>query len=72
MRIDDSEEEIDGRWKEHPCSLLLNKTPRYAMQTLGTEWGRELIGENIWTHIWKCHVTELLVQGRKVVFHNGR
>lgn len=24
------------------------KTPRYMMQTLGTQWGRGMIGENVW------------------------
>jgi hypothetical protein len=34
--------------KEDPHPLLAGKSPRYAMQTLGTEWGRQLIGENFW------------------------
>jgi hypothetical protein len=34
--------------KEDPHPLLNGKSPRYAMQTLGTEWGRQLIGENFW------------------------
>lgn len=40
---------IEGDLKEHPCSLLRGKTPRYAMQTLGTEWGRQLIADDLWT-----------------------
>lgn len=47
-----TEEEINGRLKEKPCSLLGGKTPRYAMQTLGTEWGRKTIYENLWTAAW--------------------
>jgi hypothetical protein len=27
---------------------LCGKTPRHLMQTLGTEWGRNLIGEDVW------------------------
>jgi hypothetical protein len=27
------------------------RTPRYLMQTLGTEWGRETVCENIWVNI---------------------
>jgi hypothetical protein len=46
-----SDREIYGDLKEAPCVLLNGKTPRYAMQTLGTEWGRELIDENIWVNI---------------------
>lgn len=40
--------QVEGDEKEVPCDLLLGKTPRYAMQTLGTEWGRGMIGGNIW------------------------
>lgn len=39
---------IDGDLKEVPTPLLNGKTPRFAMQTLGTEWGRMLIGPDFW------------------------
>jgi hypothetical protein len=39
---------IDGDLKEVPTEYLAGKTPRFAMQTLGTEWGRELIGADFW------------------------
>lgn len=35
-------------WKEGPHKLLGYKSPRYAMQTLGTEWGRDLIHPGLW------------------------
>jgi hypothetical protein len=34
--------------KEAPQDALLGKSVRYALQKLGTEWGREMIGDNIW------------------------
>jgi len=34
--------------------MLGGKTPRHAMQTLGTEWGREFIGEDVWVNAWKA------------------
>lgn len=46
-----SDREINGDLKEVPCKILSGKTPRYAQQTLGTEWGRDLIDENIWVNI---------------------
>ena len=49
-------EQLNGSLKEIPTPLLGGKTPRWAMQTLGTEWGRELIYENIWVDAWKYHV----------------
>lgn len=51
-----SEAEIDGDRKELPCELLGGKTPRWAMQTIGTEWGRKLIGDDLWTRAWQTAV----------------
>ena len=45
---------IDGDWKEKPI-LEIPGTPtaRHLMQTLGTEWGRNLIHEDLWVQAWK-------------------
>ena len=44
---------VDPRaWAETPHALLCGKTPRQALQTLGTEWGRTLIGEDLWVRLW--------------------
>ncbi len=45
----DQKETIDERYH---C------TPRYLMQTLGTEWGRDKIGEDIWTNAMKSHIND--------------
>lgn len=45
--------EIDGELKEQMCDLLGGKTPRWAMQSLGTEWGRELIHRDLWVRAWE-------------------
>lgn len=39
---------LEGDLKEVPCPWLSGVTPRRAMQTLGTEWGRNCISENFW------------------------
>lgn len=41
---------IEGDLKETPTVFLDGKTPRFAMQTLGTEWGRNLIGDDFWVN----------------------
>lgn len=51
--------EIDGDLKEVPCDLLGGKTPRFAMQTIGTEWGRNLIAPDIWIRVWQGAVGRL-------------
>ena len=54
-----SSEELYGDRKQEPSYILDGKTPRYAMQTLGTEWGRDLISPNIWVNIIKNGIKEL-------------
>lgn len=39
---------IEGDLKEVPTILLGGKTPRYAMQALGTEWGRLRLADSMW------------------------
>lgn len=43
-----NEREVDGDDKGKPCESLCGQTPRHAMQTLGTEWGRRIIGDDLW------------------------
>lgn len=39
---------VEGDLKEEPSPFLDGHTPRYAMQTIGTEWGRWLMGPDFW------------------------
>jgi hypothetical protein len=49
-----SQMEIDDpHMKEQPSELLCGKTPRWAMQSIGTEWGRNMIGDDLWVNAWK-------------------
>lgn len=48
--------ELEGDGKQEPCDLLCGKTPRHAMLTLGTEWGRDLIGGDLWVRAWKKEI----------------
>lgn len=41
---------IEGDLKETPTVYLNGRTPRHAMQTLGTEWGRKCIGPEFWVN----------------------
>jgi hypothetical protein len=67
-----SEEQIYYYMAEGKGMLLPGKwdrptTARYLMQTLGTEWGRELVGGNIWLKLWGSSVN-----GTKVVVDDVR
>jgi hypothetical protein len=44
---------IEGDLKEVPHDAFCGRTPRHAMQTLGTEWGRMMIGPKLWTNLFK-------------------
>jgi len=43
---------VDPEQKEKTLRILQGRTTRYALQTLGTEWGRKCIGLNVWAYIW--------------------
>lgn len=42
---------VDRRLKEEPIEQLCGKSPRQAMQTLGTEWGRNHMCLDIWLKV---------------------
>jgi hypothetical protein len=64
--------ELEGAGKDKPCYLLGGKTPRLAMQTLGTEWGRHTMYSDIWVEAWYRRVNEVLQAGGKVVCDDVR
>jgi hypothetical protein len=46
-------DQLWGDEKEVPLKMLGGKTARDAMTTLGTEWGRRCIDEDLWVRAWK-------------------
>lgn len=56
LGAEEIEERLEGSLKEAPCEFLMGKTPRYAMQTIGTEW-RELIDTELWSEMFKKRVS---------------
>lgn len=63
---------IEGDLKEVPCDMLQGRTPRYAMQTLGTEWGRQIIGGKLWIAIAESRIKLALAAGMSVVVDDVR
>ncbi len=64
--------EIEGELKELPSDKLCGKTPRHGMVTLGTEWGRQMIGEDIWVEAWKRSVAPHLARGVDILTEDLR
>lgn len=63
---------IEGELKEEPTALLNGKTPRFAMQTLGEEWGRQHFGDDFWINLWRQKVNSRLIRGINVVCDDVR
>jgi len=56
----------DREWKERVIDWI-GKSPRQLAQTIGTEWGRECIAEDIWLRIAQRRIEQLLAEGYKGV-----
>lgn len=67
-----SEAQIEGELKEEPCEWLQGATPRHAMQTLGTQWGRACIGPSFWIELWVRRVNQIIAFGGRVVVDDCR
>lgn len=63
---------IEGAHKETDLAMLSGHTPRHAMQTLGTEWGRKCMGEDFWTNLWHSRVDGVLAFDGRVVVDDCR
>lgn len=48
---------LDGDLKEKPIPMWNNVTTRYLMQTLGTDWGRNMVHPEMWV---RAAMTEIL------------
>jgi hypothetical protein len=54
-----TEDELRGNSKGTPRVILGGQTPRYAMQTLATEWGRNMLYDEVWVDAWERDLVEL-------------
>lgn len=59
--------------KDDPITWLNDQTPRHLMQTVGTEWGRQMIHPHLWVEscMRRSHWTRK-VDGRPVVISDVR
>jgi hypothetical protein len=60
-----SKEELHGppATRDVPSVRLSGRSPRYAMQTLGTDWGRRMISPKIWADALDCRLKQLISEG---------
>jgi hypothetical protein len=57
-------------WKESPNSKCYGLTPRHLAQTLGTNWGRTHVNENVWVDA--AMEDDLVTCNDRVVFSDVR
>lgn len=63
---------IEGFLKAESSPWLNGQTPRHAMQTLGTQWGRDCMGEDFWVEVASSKIYPLLAAGRPVIIDDIR
>ncbi|MDE4059787.1 hypothetical protein [Phaeobacter gallaeciensis] len=69
---DEVERMVEGDLKELPHPALGGKSPRLAMQTLGTEWGRTHLGLDFWVNTARRQIRAILGRGGRVVVEDCR
>lgn len=62
---------VDGHLKEQPITGL-DVTPRHLMQTIGTEWGRECVGEDVWGDLMRGSIQTIHTEGNKFICDDAR
>jgi len=72
MNPADIERRIEGDLKEEPDPLLNGNTPRWAMQSIGEEWGRKCMDQNIWKSITSTVIRNAMSDGYNVVVDDCR
>lgn len=60
---EDIERLVEGDLKEAPAAAFAGNSPRYFMQALGTEFGRQLIHPDLWVAAWSSGASSALGAG---------
>lgn len=66
-----TDEHFNGDLKEAIVPWI-GKSPRYMMQTIGTEWGRKMINEDIWLLIVQRKILEAQANGEHTIITDVR
>lgn len=67
-----SQDMLEGDLKTIPSPVWCDKSPRHVMQTLGTEWGRNMIGPDLWANLLYERAEQLMAEGYNVVVDDLR
>lgn len=65
-------EALHGNQKNAPLALLSGRSARELMQTLGTEWGRNMVGTDLWLASVSKSIRAVHESGYNVVIEDVR
>lgn len=65
-------EELQDRSRKEAVIPWLGKSPRQLLQSLGTEWGRDTIGPDVWVNATLMHAKPMLAAGENIVITDVR
>lgn len=63
---------LDGDLKETQIPELAGLSLRTFAEGIGTNWGRNMIGPDLWVHMANVKIAALLKQGKRIVFEDCR
>lgn len=63
---------IFGGGKDNQYGDPLRTSPRHMMQTLGTDWGRQMIHENLWVDVTRARLARYVRHDADVVIDDCR
>jgi hypothetical protein len=63
---------IYGDRKEEHLDVLCGNSPRRLLQTLGTEWGRDVVGKDFWIKLAMAEAKRQMAAGNNVVISDVR
>lgn len=62
----------DQAHKNDPLPQFGGKSARELLQTLGTQWGRDMVSPDIWAHAGEVAMTNMLAAGVEVLIDDAR
>lgn len=63
---------VEGDLKEVPIKELGGKTSRFILQTVGTDWGREIMYPDLWVDVACAKIDRYLARGYNVIVDDLR
>lgn len=57
--VENTKDYTDGLFKNHRSRYFCDKDFRHIMQSLGTDWGRNMVGQDFWIRAWNMKIKNL-------------